>query len=93
MTASAVESLVVNDVTRANPVQVLAIAKPRTVSEVVACLANSQGAVSVGGGHFSMGGQVASPGSLHIDMRGLNQILWFRNIFSGAKAPQPVCIY
>ena len=33
--------------------------------------------VSVGGGHFSMGGQTASPGSLHLDMRRLNRVLEF----------------
>jgi hypothetical protein len=33
--------------------------------------------VSVGGGHFSMGGTTASPGSLHLDMRRMNQILAF----------------
>ncbi len=71
-------ALVVNDVTGINPVPVLAIAKPSTVDEVVAAITNSQGAVSVGGGHFSMGGQTASPASLHIDMRLMNQILWFK---------------
>ena len=31
--------------------------------------AAATGPVSIGGGHFSMGGQTASPGSLHLDMR------------------------
>ncbi len=69
--------LVVNDVTRLNPVSVLAIAKPKSIDEVVAAIKNSRGPVSVGGGHFSMGGQTASPSSLHLDMRLMNQILWF----------------
>ncbi len=71
------QTLVVNDVTQINPIPVLAIAKPTSVEEVVIMLKNSLGAVSVGGGHFSMGGQTASPGSLHIDMRSMNQILAF----------------
>jgi FAD/FMN-containing dehydrogenase len=71
------DALVVNDVTQINPVSVLAICKPTTIDEVVTTLQHSRGAVSVGGGHFSMGGQTASPGSLHIDMRLMNQILSF----------------
>jgi SAM-dependent methyltransferase len=31
--------------------------------------------VSIGGGRFSMGGQTASPGSLHLDMRKMNRVL------------------
>jgi FAD/FMN-containing dehydrogenase len=71
------QALVVNDVTQINPVEVLAIAKPRSIEELIATIKNSQGVVSVGGGHFSMGGQTASAGSLHIDMRSMNQVLWF----------------
>jgi FAD/FMN-containing dehydrogenase len=70
-------ALIVNDVTQINPIGVLAIAKPQSLQELISALTNSQGSVSIGGGHFSMGGQTASPGSLHIDMRAMNQILWF----------------
>lgn len=70
-------TLVVNDVTGLNPVTVWAISKPRTVNEVVDAIRRTDGAVSVGGGHFSMGGQTASPGTLHLDMRELNQVVAF----------------
>lgn len=69
--------LIVNDVTRLNPVPVWAIATPTSVAEVQAALKDTQVPISVGGGHFSMGGQTASPGSLHLDMRRLNQVLRF----------------
>lgn len=70
-------SLVVNDVTGLNPVQVWAISKPKSVEEVAEATRRSDGPISVGGGHFSMGGQTASPGSLHLDMREMNQIISF----------------
>lgn len=70
-------TLIVNDVTRLNPVPVWAISQPRSVDEVAQAVQRANGAISVGGGHFSMGGQTASPGSLHIDMRQLNQVISF----------------
>jgi FAD/FMN-containing dehydrogenase/uncharacterized membrane protein YhaH (DUF805 family) len=68
---------IVNDVTGLNPVAVWAVATPTTVEEVQEALRRSTGAVSIGGGHFSMGGQTASPGSLHLDLRRLNQVVEF----------------
>ena len=68
---------IVNDVTRLNPVEVFAIATPTTVAEVRDAVTRTAGAISVGGGHFSMGGQTASPGSLHLDMRRMNQVIAF----------------
>ena len=67
----------VNDVTRLNPVQVMAIIAPERVEDVQQALRRMTGAVSIGGGRFSMGGQTASPGSLHFDMRSLNRIVSF----------------
>ena len=55
---------------------VWAIATPTTVEEVQDAFRRTQVTVSVGGGHFSMGGQTASPGSLHLDMRKMNKVLW-----------------
>jgi FAD/FMN-containing dehydrogenase/uncharacterized membrane protein YhaH (DUF805 family)/SAM-dependent methyltransferase len=66
---------VVDDVTRLNPVEVVAVVVPKTVEDVQVALRQSQGPVSVGGGRFSMGGQTASPGSIHLDMRRLNRIV------------------
>lgn len=70
----------VNDVTQLNPVSVWAIATPTTIAEVQEALRRANGPVSVGGGHFSMGGQTASPGSLHLDMRRMNRLLSFSPI-------------
>jgi len=68
---------IVNDVTQLNPVRVMAIVAPETVEEVQEALRRTTGTVSVGGGRFSMGGQTASSGSVHFDMRRLNRIVRF----------------
>lgn len=65
----------VNDVTGLNPIKVFAIAVPTSVEEVQDAVRRAKGSISVGGGHFSMGGQTASPGSLHLDLRRLNQVI------------------
>ena len=68
---------VVTDVTRLYPVPVWAIATPTTIEEVREALARTSGPISIGGGRFSMGGQTASPGSLHLDMRKFNRVISF----------------
>lgn len=68
---------VVNDVTQLNPVSVAAIVAPPTIDEVQEAIRRSSGPVSIGGGHFSMGGQTASPASLHLDMRKMNRVVSF----------------
>ena len=65
---------IVNDITQLNPVRVIAIVAPNSVEDVQEALRRTTGPVSIGGGRFSMGGQMASPGSLHFDMRTLNRI-------------------
>src|SRR4051794_27946444 len=67
----------VNDVTQINPIEVFAIATPRSIAELQHTLTNTALPISVGGGHFSMGGHTASPGSLHLDLREMNQVLAF----------------
>lgn len=67
----------VNDVTQINPVEVFAIAAPRSTAELLDALKNTSLPISVGGGHFSMGGHTASPGSLHLDLREMNRVLMF----------------
>ncbi len=66
---------VVDDATRLNPVEVWAVATPTSIEEVQDAIRRSTGPISIGGGHFSMGGQTASPGSLHLDLRKLNRIV------------------
>ncbi|SFB42093.1 FAD/FMN-containing dehydrogenase [Collimonas sp. OK607] len=67
----------VNDVTHLNSTEVFAIATPQSTEEVQAALRNTSLPISIGGGHFSMGGHTASPGSLHLDLRRLNRVLHF----------------
>lgn len=66
---------IVSDVSGLYLTTVFSEIEPLTTNEVVAALARVSGDVSVGGGRFSMGGQIASPGSLHIDMRRMNRVL------------------
>jgi FAD/FMN-containing dehydrogenase len=68
---------IVNDVTGLNPVAVWAVVTPVSIEEVQDAIRRTTGPISIGGGRFSMGGQVASPGSLHLDMRQLNKIVRF----------------
>ncbi|EKU81391.1 FAD-binding oxidoreductase [Massilia timonae] len=68
---------VVNDATQLNPVEVERILVPRTVDEIVAALRAYAGPVSIGGARYSMGGQIAADRSLHLDMRGFDQVVRF----------------
>lgn len=67
----------VNDVTQLNPIGVFAVAAPTSTAELQDALTRTTLPVSVGGGHFSMGGHTASPGSLHLDLRGMNKVVCF----------------
>ncbi|UGQ47892.1 FAD-binding protein [Massilia endophytica] len=67
----------VNDVTQLNRTEVFAIATPTSIAELQDALRKTTLPISIGGGHFSMGGHTASPGSLHLDLRGMNQVLAF----------------
>ncbi|CAM2156466.1 FAD-binding protein [Pararobbsia alpina] len=67
----------VNDVTQLNRIPVFSVATPTSTQDVVDALLQTRLPVSVGGGHFSMGGHTASPGTLHLDMRKMNRVLRF----------------
>ncbi len=70
---------VLNDVhSRMNATRVAQVCKPRTLSELQATVRRAAVAgqrISVGGGRHAMGGQQFAADSLHIDMRGLHQVL------------------
>ncbi|NUS59322.1 MAG: FAD-binding oxidoreductase [Lysobacter sp.] len=66
----------VRDVSGLDPVRARAIARPSTTAQVQALLARSDAPVSIGGGHFSMGDQVAAPDATHLDMRALRRVLF-----------------
>src|SRR5439155_8470333 len=68
---------VINDVSRLNPTKIAEERRPRSTDEVQAALRAWSGSVSVGGGRFSMGGQIAAVDSLHLDMRAMKQLVSF----------------
>lgn len=67
--------VLVNDVTLLNPIWVNRLFAPRTTYEIRQALAMWSGPVSIGGGRYSMGGQIATEDSLHLDMRQFNQVI------------------
>lgn len=67
----------VTDVTRLQRIQVARVFTPKTTTEVSEILKQTRGAVSIGGARASMGGQIAEPGSTHLDMRQMNQVVTF----------------
>lgn len=77
--AIAADSLSVGNVTGLYAVEVARIAEPRSVDDLVAHVTRWPGRIAVGGGRFSMGGQVAVRGGLHLDMRRMNRLVWLRS--------------
>jgi FAD/FMN-containing dehydrogenase len=75
--AKAGSGFLINDVSQLNPVEVSDERQPRSTEEVRSLLRASNLPVCLGGGRFSMGGQIAAPHSLHLDMRSMNQTVWF----------------
>jgi FAD/FMN-containing dehydrogenase len=67
----------INDVSQLNPVVVQKTITPTTAEEIIAAVKEQDGPISIGGARHSMGGQIASPNSLHIDMRHFDQIVSF----------------
>src|SRR2546426_5759848 len=67
----------VNDVTHLNPIAVERVVTPKTIDEIRDLVRSHRGPISIGGGRFSMGGQVATDGSLFIDMRGMDRVVAF----------------
>ncbi len=67
----------VDDVTQIDRVYVDRILRPTTTEQIQAALASGRGAISIGGGRYSMGDQIAAENSLHLDMRGMNRLLAF----------------
>ena len=69
------ETTIINDITQLNPIRVARVATPHSVEEVSEAIRSSAGPISIGGGRFSQGGQIAFEQSLHLDMRRLNSVL------------------
>ncbi|EQA51997.1 FAD-binding oxidoreductase [Leptospira kmetyi] len=71
------EPTIVNDVTQINPIPVNRVVTPTTLDEIQDLVKNHDGPISIGGGRFSMGGQIATEKALFIDTRGFDKILSF----------------
>ncbi|MGY6648691.1 FAD-binding oxidoreductase [Wenyingzhuangia sp. IMCC45574] len=65
----------VNDITQLNPIQIAKEIRPHSKEEIVKAIQETSGAISIGGGRYSMGGQIGFNNSLHFDMRSFNKIL------------------
>ena len=76
--ALAAQAPVVRNITGLYDVDVARVEAPRTTAQVIALLKEWRGQVAVGGGRYSMGGQVAIRGGLHLDMRQMNRLIWLR---------------
>ena len=70
------DQFTIANVTRLYDVRVARIATPQSTAEVAKAITTWPGKVSVGGGRYSMGGQVAIDAGLHLDMRRLNRLVW-----------------
>ncbi len=66
----------ISDVSQVESFRASRVLRPRGTRAVQAALGDSTGAVSIGGARFSMGGQIVSPRSLHLDMRGMDRLVW-----------------
>ncbi len=68
---------IINDTTRLNPAIVWRVETPESIDELQTIIQNADTPISVSGARFSMGGQISSPKSIHIDTRKLNKIISF----------------
>ena len=68
---------IINEVTQLHPIIVSKIETPTTILDLRRIIKETDKSISIGGGRFSMGGQTASAGSIHIDMRNLNKVINF----------------
>ena len=67
----------VNDVTQLNPIEVAKVVSPRTIKDIQNAIKTTKGQISIGGGRYSQGGQIALEDHLHLDMREFNQVISF----------------
>jgi FAD/FMN-containing dehydrogenase len=66
---------VVNDVSHLNPIKTASIQQARSTEDIKSALRAWSGLISVGGGRFSMGGQIAAANSMHFDMREFKKVI------------------
>ncbi|WP_349740517.1 FAD-binding oxidoreductase [Roseateles cavernae] len=68
--------LMVHNITGLYGVAVARIERPQTTAEVARAIQAWPGRIAVGGARYSMGGQIAIGGGLHLDMRAMKQLVW-----------------
>lgn len=68
----------IHDISRLNPVPVADEIIPRSTEDVRQALRSWHGRVCIGGGRYSMGGQIAASHSLHLDMRAMSRVVFFK---------------
>lgn len=73
--SGAAEGTAIHDVARLDVLEVARVVRPQSIEDVQRALREWAGPVSIGGARYSMGGQIAAPGSLHLDLRGLDRLL------------------
>lgn len=64
-----------NDITQLNSIQLGKEIQPKTIEEIVDAIKSTTGKISIGGGRYSMGGQIGYQNSLHLDMRQFNKVV------------------
>lgn len=75
LSRSTSSGVLINDVTRLNPTWVDLQLAPHTTEDIRQAITAWSGPVSIGGARYSMGGQIAAPNSLHLDMRQFNRVV------------------
>ncbi|MDB5802590.1 MAG: FAD-binding protein [Rhodocyclales bacterium] len=72
------DDLSIENITQLYPVRVRRQIAPLNALDVKRAIEDWPGQISVGGGRYSMGGQVAISGGLHLDMRSMKALVWIK---------------
>lgn len=67
----------VNDITRLNPIEVATVIAPQSIADIQHAIRTTEGKISIGGGRYSQGGQIALEDHLHLDMRNFDNVVSF----------------
>ena len=71
------DKYLVNDITQLNPIHVAEVVEPKSIQDIQNAIAATSGKVSIGGGRYSQGGQVALDDHLQLYMRQFNKVVSF----------------
>lgn len=74
--ALATSGQLIANVTGLHSVMVARAVAPTSTAQLAQEVRDWPGQVAAGGGRYSMGGQIACAGGLHLDMRALRQLVW-----------------